>query len=129
MTPQQFKQARKARKLNQQETAVFLKASYSAVTKWESGNNPIPEWVADKMRETSGKVSLDGLSIEEVGALHRLAAKKGMTPDGLVADLVRAGLKFGGILFLILHLWLSPRNWTAAALSSTAETCLQSLGR
>jgi len=94
MTPQQFKQARKAKKLNQQETAAFLKASYSAVTKWESGHNPIPGWVSDKMRETSGKFILDGLTPDELSAVHRLAASKGMKPETMVADLIRATLKF-----------------------------------
>jgi hypothetical protein len=46
------------------------------------------------MRETSGKFILDGLTPDELSAVHRLAASKGMKPETMVADLIRATLKF-----------------------------------
>lgn len=91
MTKEQFKAARKARKMDQRETASFLNVSYSAVTKWESGNNPVPQWVADKLIDKSGKFVLEGLSAEEIATLNKIAARKGVSAESLIADLVRAG--------------------------------------
>jgi len=103
MTPQQFKQARKARKMNQKEIAEFLSASYSAVTKWETNQNPIPSWVEEKLRDRSGKFILDSLTPEEVSSLDKIAARKGVSAESLIADLVRAGLKFGLIALVCGH--------------------------
>ena len=94
MTGPEFKAARKARALDQVQMASWLKASYSAVTKWETGKNPIPEWVAEKLGAPSGTFHVEGLSADEILALQRLAATQGLRPETLIADLIRAGLKF-----------------------------------
>lgn len=124
MTPEQFKQARKKRGYNQREAAAFLKASYSALTKWETGVNPIPEWAADKIRSSSGKFVLENLTNDEITALNKLAASKGVSPEAMIAGLVRAGLKFGGLAFLALHLCLSPFEWSAKSMMASASAAI-----
>lgn len=84
--------------------AAFLKASYSAVTKWETDRNPIPEWVAEKLGAPSGKFAVEGLSAEEIVALQRLAASQGIRPEALVAGLIRAGLKFAAAPLALISL-------------------------
>lgn len=90
MTTTQFKEARKAKNMDQRELASFLKVSYSAVTKWETGKNPIPEWVADRLLDKTGKFILNGFTPEEVMNIQRRAASKGVSSDALIADMVRA---------------------------------------
>ena len=104
MTAPEFKAARKARKLDQRQMASFLKASYSAVTKWETGYNPIPEWVAEKLGAPSGTFAVEGLTADEILALQRLAAAQGLRPESLIAGLIRAGLKFAAPPLLLLSL-------------------------
>jgi len=129
MTKEQFKAARKARKLDQKEAAAFLKVSYSAVTKWEAGNNPVPQWVEEKLTEKTGKFVLDGLSAEEIAAINKIAARKGISAESLIADLIRAGLKFGILVFALCHLWRSPSHWNASALSKTAGVIVAAMAR
>lgn len=108
--------------MDQRELASFLKVSYSAVTKWETGQNPIPAWVADKLLDRSGKFVLDGFSPEEVIAIQRRAASKGMSADDFIASLVKAVINvsiFVAILISLFHVTRSPRNWSAVALKQT----------
>lgn len=94
MTPVEFKQARLEKGMTQRELASFLGegASYSAVTKWEVGANPIPQWVVDKMT-VRNKLTLDDLSAEELAALVKRAAEKNLSPDTLAAEVIRAFIR------------------------------------
>lgn len=88
-----FKKARKAKGMTQKELASFLGVSYSAVTKWESDNNPVPHWVAEKMLAPQDSISVKGLSAEEIAEFEHAAAEKGKSPDELVTDLIRMFIK------------------------------------
>jgi len=97
ITPEEFKAARKARKMTQLELAKWLNVSYSAVTKWETGKNPVPQWVAEKLQDQKGVFVLDDyFSLDEAAKIHELAKARGMSADGLIAEMVKHLLKFSG---------------------------------
>ncbi len=93
MTAEQFKAARIAKSMTQKELAAFLgDASYSAVTKWETGANPIPKWVEEKLVVPS-TLKLSDLSAEELALFEKRAAERGRTPESIYAELVRNFLR------------------------------------
>jgi len=98
MTAEQFKASRLAKKMTQRELATYLGASYSAVTKWEVGRNPIPKWVQDKMAVRKS-ITVDTLSASEIAKLEKKAAEKGWTADGITAELIRNFIKLSSMSF------------------------------
>jgi len=100
MNKEEFKSARQRKGLTQKELAAFLGVSYSAITKWETGGNPIPAWVADKLREPRRGLSLEGLAPEELAALERRSASRGVTSDQFAVELIRAFLKLGALVMI-----------------------------
>lgn len=115
MTAKQFKEAREAKGMNQRELAVFLGASYSAVTKWESNANPIPKWVQEKLVPLQSLLVTE-LTAEELAEFERKSAERGKSPDGVTADLIRHYIKF----FVWIGVTGVPRMTTTAKLFSDA---------
>ena len=128
MTATEFKQARKARGMNQRELARWLGVSYSAVTKWETNRNPIPSWVTEKLGKRSGMFSLKGLSAGEVKQVEVSAASQGKTVDELVSDLVRASLKLSKILAISALPLDYLRHYLCSGQGTTWETALAETG-
>ena len=100
MTSEQFKTARKAKKMTQRELAVFLNVSLSAVTKWETGANPIPDHVAEKLHVRS-VLKISELGADELAVFQKKAAERGRTPDSITAELIRNFIKLSAVAVLI----------------------------
>jgi len=98
MTADQFKTARKSKGMTQRQLCAFLGVSFSAVTKWETGANPIPKWVEEKLLARQ-EVTLRGLSAAEIAKFQQKAAARGMSADEIAAELIRNFLKLSLLAF------------------------------
>lgn len=92
MTSEQFKKAREAKGMTQKGLASYLGASYSTVTKWEVGKNPIPAWVEEKLTVRKA-LTLKDLDADEIAAFEKKAAEKGKSPDSIASELIRLFIK------------------------------------
>ena len=63
--------------------------SYTAISKWEQGVNPIPKAVVNLLSEAN---TLE-LSIEELEAVHEFAKSEGLTFQAALITLIKSGLK------------------------------------
>lgn len=96
MKPNELKDCRQLKKMNQQEFASWLGCSKHTVASWETGRNTIPVWVAARIRAEKPSIN-PKLTLEQFQAAQIAATAKGQTLEEWIGDLIK-----NAILLLIL---------------------------
>lgn len=93
MNAQELKRLRKSKGLTQREFADRLKVSYSAITKMETGKLAVSALVQERLKKDQRSSFLvDNFTAEQLALLEKAAAERGLKPDDLGADIIRAFL-------------------------------------
>ena len=103
MNTKELKAARKRKNMTQRELATYLGVSYSALTKYETAQNPIPKWIEDKLAERPQGLVIGDLSADELADLEKKAASRGVSSDKLGAEMIRAFIKLSLLVLAIGH--------------------------
>lgn len=91
MKASELKAHRQGKKMTQQAYGDWLCCSKHAVISWENERNPIPDWVAQRVR--SDRPTLNPvLSLEDFQRAQDAARKKGRSLEDWIADLIKSPL-------------------------------------
>jgi hypothetical protein len=92
MTSTELKEKRKKKKMTQDAFADWLGVKKRTVVAWETGQNPVPEWLEKRLDEDipvlNPKLSLDVVR----GAIAK-ADEEGISLDEWIAKVIKASLK------------------------------------
>lgn len=90
MTGQELRHIRESKGLTRDEFAKEIgNCTASGIVKWEKGNPPVPQWVADKLLSS---VTLK-LPLDELAALLNHATSKGQSFEDMLTQALRDYLK------------------------------------
>lgn len=105
MQPEELRSYRKQNKLTQAALASRLDVKTRTVVAWENGQNPIPKWVSDRLKNESLRLN-PKMDYETFQAAQSAAAAKGQSLEQWIADLIKnaVGLfMLAGILYALVE--------------------------
>jgi transcriptional regulator with XRE-family HTH domain len=128
MNQSELKAERKKRKLTQAQFADLLGVKKGTVTAWETGQNPVPNWIQKRLDELN-KVGVNPkIHISRYNELNEIAKKKGIDLESAVNEalehyIIKAGKLL--LLFLLAHLgfhWLTgSTDWIGTGIQSAFD--------
>lgn len=125
MTAKDLKSWREKAGYSRAELGSKLNTSMRNIESWEQERRAIPPiaiaMLEDLMRQDSLKIPL---SPELRAKLSRMAKERGLDPVQWAAELIKAALLMGAILFAGAHLMRAPSNWSGSAMAATGKAGL-----